>query len=472
MLPATTPLHAVATLAVTGKVAPTALLRDPLSTYDRILALASAAMALDPTLGRVLRFVQRGPVDPDERRQVSFQIQFSKDERSRLPFDVPEDPEPVLFWDALARTLPAAQYEEERERFAAQPREGWPTAEDAAIRGAFLATRVAFQRRRVNDELLAVTSFPVRPEPYGFLTHPDLARHVITAPISVSPEVRLDAIGRMRQSVQTLRRLLSRPYAECGATDRVAVAKTIESLNGRRTGGGLSFEEQQSHGWIAYALSQGAGDWTPYLLTRARCSPHALYGQISPMALAVATNNAPATQALLEAGVPANAVFHGWPSVYDPMSQNSLSRLEMPFVPPLFLATAVGATHAAGTLLQHGANPDPETPHGMTPLFVAAMANDEATARVLLVHGANAAHTNVGGNVPSEVVPNVPSGQALFDVLENARLRVLPPSPDAKPSRPVIQPAEDPVSPQTEDQDSHPIATPWLSERPSRRRPR
>lgn len=421
-------------LSVTGEIPSPVFLQEPSVTYARMMALAAMAQSLDPSLGQSLRFIQRAPSDVPNRLDVPFQILFTTDDRTSVPHGALNDPAPVPFWEGIARVLPAAVLADEQARFAAMPRLRCPTAEDAAIRTAFQENRLTFQSDTTADGVRITTSQPVRPEPTAFLNSADLTRRVLTTPLppeakpaaeDTVPAGGLASVARLRRSVQSLKAILSKPFENSSIGDRRAVQELITTINtrGRRAvSHESSFEVTQSHGWVAYALSKKASGWVPFLLSRAGCSPHAPYGTVPPLAVAIATGDAASVRALMDAGCSPNTAFKGWPKVYEGKHQSRLEQNDTTFVFPLVMAAALGTTPVAGALLLGGADANASMGReGTTPLMLAAQSGNEALVRVLLHHGANPTKENALGHLPSEMVPTGPSNDALFGLLESAR---------------------------------------------------
>jgi len=465
-------LHATAELAVSGTPKPREWLRDPSITYLRLRGLASMAMALDPTLGPGLRFIQRGPVNPEERRALPFDLVFTNDTRRKLPYGVIEDESPVPFWEGIARVMGPEAAAAERERIEMMPRQRFATPEAAALYSAYRDAQIQLHRRPVNDETLVVTSDAIMPRADEFMYHADLARTVYLTPVpEVNPsgprDAGRDAVRHTRQLVQRIRSVLDQPFESVSTADRVGVVRAIATLDGPRAAVGSepTFEERQAHGWAGYALAQKQGGWVPFLLAKKAVSPHVPYGTARPLEIAIAQNDAGAVAALLKAGVSANVAMRGWPELYDSSSQKLLSNEEDMFVAPLAFASAVGATAAAGALLRAGAHPDFGTEHGRTPLAHAAAAGDDAMARLLLAHGANPAHPDENGVLPAEKVPNIPELNSLFELLESPTLKLRQEGGSPEPAAATAEVGATEVGAAPPE---HPIPSMW--EEPTRRR--
>lgn len=415
----TRPLHQRATLDAHRIEPPPRPLPDPDVTYDRVVALAALARALDPSLPRGLRFVRRAPSDASDRNSVSFRAVFTRDERP-VPKGGIQDSAPVDLWDALSAHLPARMVQAERQNLEAGPSMQFAAAADAAVYAAFRGGRVGMKTVPTDDpDYVIQASGVIVPEPLAFLGEPSLARWIYLAPTANLNDREHPAIAAIRVHALALRQILSRPLAEASGQEQSQARQALEALGPSRREG--SFEEAQGHGWIAYALAAGGKGWTPFLLA-AGANPFTPYNTVSPIAWAIAGDDGRAVQALVDAGVSPSTLLQGVPPVYGRPEQQELNRLSERFVPLVVLGSLVGASQAVAALLKAGASPDASTEHQATGLHFAAQNGDERLVRTLLSHGANPSAENLAGLVPSELVPAGADGELLYELLETSRL--------------------------------------------------
>lgn len=367
---------------------------------NRVRALASLACVLDPSLPTTLRAYRHVPEGTDAR-DVAFKLAFTADTRSHLPNGVIEDAKAEEFWSVMSRVLPANMVERERQDLAVRVITTGQRPLDAMVESGYKTGQFDLhtdERSREAGQHVFTTPIPVPDD--AFTVFPDLATQAFMNGSTPRMET---AAGRLIARFHTLRDLLSKPLDDASVVERQMVSDHIRALDASQESG--TFEENQRHGWAAYAIGHGGTGWAKYLVRHVGTSPHVPYGQLSPLTLAVGLNDRAATLDLLDAGVSPNTVLRGWPRMFRGQVQARLNSSPSDFLPMLVFGAAVGSPAAVAGLLQYGAETNFSNEKGETALHLACAYGHESVVRVLGQHGADFTATNQDGHVPDELVP-------------------------------------------------------------------
>lgn len=409
-----TPLFAKATPNPDYLVPPPPVLSDPRAVFDRVLGVASLLRALDPSLPKYLRFYRRAEAAEDTRNNAEFKLVFTH-QAGAVGMATEQD---VAFWDAAERLLPAHALEAERERLNAAPSYRFANAMDAAVYGAHRDQVLQMNTKSSGDPDWVINSSNGIPVPeMDFISEPSLSRWLYLAPNSLAdedPRV-APALTRARANVKTLMSVLSKSYDDCSSIERSAARESFEALEGKR----IRFETTHQHGWIGFAMAHGAKGWTKPLLQMG-ADPRVPYNGELPVVWACALDAAADLRDLEAAGASVSLILTQAPQVYDAESQARLEKRSGQFMSLISLAANVGASRAAATLAQLGANINHADSRGSTPLHIAATDGNENLCRVLVLHGADVSIEDGSKSLPCECVPQ--SSQSLFDWLEAVRL--------------------------------------------------
>lgn len=379
---------------------------DPLENEGgvlaRLLALASFARQLDPSLPNNVRAYRHVPEGGDPQ-DVPFKVVFTTDNRSRLPNGVVEDQGVQEFWEVMDRLLPDTMAADERRAFAMRVQATRKPPFDVAMADGHRAgsiSLVAHERGELMGTNFYTNALAVHDD--QFMDYPDLATRAFITP-SINPS-NATPVGRMILRFQAVCETLSQPFETTGMVARQTVAENIRALDASQGEG--TFEENHRHGWAGYALARGGKGWTGYLVNQVGVSPHAHYGKFSPLALAVGGNDRNATVDLLDAEVSPNTVLRGWPRMFAGKANDFFNANPTDFLPIGVFAAGVGSVGALGALLERGGDPNFPTEKQDTPLHLACQNGDEAAARLLDAHAADFTLVNDRQHVPDELIPN------------------------------------------------------------------
>jgi hypothetical protein len=424
-----TPLHLKATPNPDYLVPPPPVLADPRAVFDRLMDLAGLARALDPSLPTHVRFYRRAEAAEDTRNEASFGVVFTNESQA---IGMAQENE-VEFWPALERTLPAHALAGERENLDAAPSYKFASSVDAAVYGAHRDGAISVHTVGTGDPEWVVQSTNGKRVPeLDFLSQPSLARWLYLTPnAKVDEDSRLSpGLMLSRSRVRTLMDVLSRPYEDSSADERARVSESFKTLEEKRK---ASFEFNHQHSWIGYALAHGANGWTAPLLAMG-ASPHIPYNGELPVVWATVVDAGYDLAALSQAGASVSILLGSTaPKVYDEASQKRLENRLGDFSSLVGLAAACGASRAAATLCQRGANVVHADNRGASPLHMACHDNNEPLVRVLINQGASLTQEDIEGRIPSECIPF--SGQSMFDWMEALRLG----APEIKSSAPALK---------------------------------
>jgi hypothetical protein len=403
-------------------IAPPALVDSPIEnsggTLARVLALASLARQKDPSLPQHLRATRRVP-EGLTASEVPFRLMFTADNRSELPEGVVSDTTAVEFWEAVERAVPGLAATEQQHLTLRVRQQGVPGL-DAAMEEGYRRGEFSLKSHpradATQDKHYYSTTFSV-PED-AFLSYPDLGNLAFLSP--GQPD-KATPIGRLLGRYQAACQTLSRPLEQTGATERQALITHIQALNRvqKQSGQDGTFEENHRHGWIAYALAQGGTGWTHFLLQQKDgkgplVSPYAPYGTLSPLTMAVGTNDRAATEALMDAGVSPNTVLRTMPQMFGETIQKRLNQnYPSDYLPILVFAAATNSPAASAVLLKAGAEVNFANEKGFTALHLACANGADAMAHLLDRHHADFTAVNANRHVPDELIPQSP----LFDSL-------------------------------------------------------
>jgi hypothetical protein len=385
--------------------------------FERLLALAAMAQAIDPSLGPYLRAYRRQP-HHDQGGPSNYRLVFTHDSRSTLPLAVMDDRRAEDFFEVLERLLPEGEAQAERQRLQIRLRKMGADVLDGALKEGHAQAAFDLKTDDSNPDATFTYTTPIAVRDNAFAAHPDLAQRVFFAP--VTPGAGMERpIDRLRQRFHQVRTTLARDLETVGAAEVARVTENIAALN-KVSVEGDTFEERFRHGWVAYALSQGAKGWTNVLLQKAAVSPHAHYGKFAPITVAAAVNDEVATRDLLAAGVSPNTVLRGWPRLFVGPEQDKMSRLGGEFIPLLCYAVAAGSAAVSQTLLKNGAEPNFATEKLDRPLHLAAAAGFDPIVRGLLQHQADPMALNGNGFRAEEMVPDISVYDSLHALLQQA----------------------------------------------------
>ena len=373
-------MHAL-TLPVQTK-APS-LVADAEIAFDQILQLASLARALDPSLPPSLRFFQRGPSDAAERAGTPGRVVLTFDERDSMENGL-QDSHAIDLFEALDRVLPPLLSSALRERVeAAVPGPAGAVAQ--AFAAVHKTGRVLLDMQPTNDDGVSISmSPPLRPAALAFRDDPflsDVAAVALVRPRIAGEE---DPAFDFVNALNSARNALGEDVTRLSVPRVQQVIATIRSLDGKH--GESSYEERSHQGWIAYSLLAGGKGWTRPLLagdTRGSISPYTAFRGVSPVVAALAANDAPAVQALLDAGVSPHAVLAEAPPVFAPDVQAHVRAETGNYAPLTVFGAACGSTEAVARLVQAGADPSLRNGAGESGLDVALRSRNDALVRVL-----------------------------------------------------------------------------------------
>ena len=410
-----TPLHFKATPNPDYLVPPPPVLSDPRAVFDRVMDIAGLARAQDPTLPPYVRFYRRAEAAEDARNEASFGIVFTHESQA---IGMAQENE-IEFWPALEKALPAHALLGERQNLEAAPSYKFSSPIDAAVYGAHRDGAIAVHTQTTADPEWVVQSTNGKRVPeLDFLSEPSLSRWLYLAPnAKIDEDSRLSpGLTLSRARVRTLMDVLSRPYEESSADERLRVAESFKVLEEKRRN---SFEFNHQHSWIGYALAHGANGWTSPLLAMG-ASPHIPYNGELPVVWATVLDASFDLAALSQAGASVSMLLGGAPKVYDAANQARLENRLGDFSSLVGLAAACGASRAAATLCQKGAIVDHADSRGASPLHVACHDNNEALVRVLINQGASMTLEDREHRIPAECIPF--DGQSMFDWMEALRV--------------------------------------------------
>lgn len=377
---------------------------------DRMMALAAYARLLDPSLGANLRAIRHVP-DGDSPRDIPFKVMFTADTRAVLPHGVVEDMGAQEYWDVMDRVLPAGMAQAERANFAMSVQATGKPAFDVGLEEGYRRGLVSLETfERSKPEGSRVYTHPMALNEDQCMAYQDLAtRAFITPPLSATMET---SLGRQINHFQSACNILSQPFEKASVNDRTQLAAHISALDNSQAEG--TFEENHRHGWAGYAMANGGASWTGYLLNQVGVSPHAPYGQISPITMAVGIDHAGATNALLDADVSPNIVLRGWPPMFARKAQESLqNNTPTHFLPLTAFAAAVSSNNALGALLKRGGEANFASEGQNTPAHWSCKNANEAAVRLLHQHQADFTQKNAQQHVPDELIP----ADAMFNSL-------------------------------------------------------
>jgi hypothetical protein len=411
--------------------------------WERILCLASLARAIDPTLGRNLRFAKRAPLEIESRNAVDFDIVFTQSQdrtpsladteaRRRSPLAADRD---VSFEDALRRVLPAEVVDHELRLIAGGPAEGFASGTAAAIQEAFIKGHISIHSEEiVREDADAEREVWVTSDPYAvsdtqFMRHATVARwvwmaknaHESAADSRISP-----AVNAIRQDVLRVREILNRSFAHVNTDEKAEVVDAIARLNLNRNAR-PSFEDAFDHSWVGYALARRNGEgWSDFLIEKARCNPNGHYAGETPVVIAIAQDDGISLKSILGAGISPSAMLNRFPEVYDAATQKSLEGREEVSIPLVLYATVIQAKKAVRALLQAGATADITSDRGSFPLMEAAYRVDTPMVRTLLEEGANPFFEDADGYTADAYVPmdgpdQEKAGKPLLELIDRAK---------------------------------------------------
>lgn len=415
-----------------------------IDVWHRLVELASLARSIDPNLPANIRCFKIAETEDPLRTPFEIYLTDSKD-KEKFNQSALETSNSILLFEALEKTLPEDIVTKELALIKSATPLGFINTVDAAIYSAFKEMEVSLHTISELEIRDGVDGFlPVKtvyseavnvPIDY-FMQNPTLAKQSFfleaTGP---TEDTNLRVINQTRQRVQFIKQTLNKDYDSVSDKEKQMVVDCINNLNGRKAE--QTFEERYQNGWIAYSVANNKDSikWVQFLHEEAQCNIKQKYGHnsnIDPLSIAIVHNDAKTANYLLEQGFDVKKPYFGFPEVLPQAQQKSWLRgCEDFVVKPIHWAAVTGSYNVVEVLLKHGANPDIETDRSMTAAHFAAMNEDIKTLSHLASYNAKFDIENHQRRIASEVLPEGPNSDKLFDLIENWREGTLP-RPDKK----------------------------------------